>query len=254
MSPKLPDYLAPSLRLVICGSAAGKTSASLGHYYAGSGNLFWTYLFRAGITTQPLFASTDFRVLEFRVGLTDLAKKIAASSDRGLRRHYDVDAFVSKIERYRPPWVAFHGKEAARVVSRSLGKGSEVSLGEQTWSIGHANVFVLPSASGANRDASRLEGKTDRVQWFKDLAMQPLHRALVTLGNEVELDPRLRELVNLRASILNGCAYCIDKHTKIARRAGESEQRLHAVAAWHDAPLRRQGTRSARAHRRGHSD
>jgi AhpD family alkylhydroperoxidase len=64
-----------------------------------------------------------------------------------------------------------------------------------------------------------------------------LYRALVSLGNEVELDPRLRELVNLRASILNGCAYCIDKHAKIARRAGESEQRLHAVAAWHDAPF-----------------
>jgi AhpD family alkylhydroperoxidase len=68
-------------------------------------------------------------------------------------------------------------------------------------------------------------------------ATPPLHRALVKLGNEVELDARLRELVNLRASILNGCAYCIDKHTKIARRAGESEQRLNAVAAWHEAPF-----------------
>ena len=64
-----------------------------------------------------------------------------------------------------------------------------------------------------------------------------LYRALVTLGNEVELDPRLRELVNLRASTLNGCAYCVDMHTKIARRAGETEQRLHAVAAWHEAPF-----------------
>jgi len=68
-------------------------------------------------------------------------------------------------------------------------------------------------------------------------AALPLHRALVTLGNAVELDPRLREFVNLRASILNGCAYCIDKHTKIARKAGESEQRLHAMAAWHEAPF-----------------
>ena len=68
-------------------------------------------------------------------------------------------------------------------------------------------------------------------------AAPPLHRALVTLGNEGELDPRLRELVNLRASILNGCAYCIDMHTKIARRAGESEQRLHAIAAWHETPF-----------------
>jgi AhpD family alkylhydroperoxidase len=68
-------------------------------------------------------------------------------------------------------------------------------------------------------------------------AAPPLHRALVTLGNEVTLDARLRELVNLRASILNGCAYCIDMHTKTARRAGESEQRLHAIAAWHEAPF-----------------
>jgi AhpD family alkylhydroperoxidase len=68
-------------------------------------------------------------------------------------------------------------------------------------------------------------------------ATPSLHRSLVTLGNQVELDPRLHELVNLRASILNGCAYCIDMHTKAARRAGESEQRLHAVAAWHEAPF-----------------
>jgi AhpD family alkylhydroperoxidase len=64
-----------------------------------------------------------------------------------------------------------------------------------------------------------------------------LYRALVALGNEVELSPRLRELVNLRVSILNGCAYCIDMHTKNARRAKESEQRLYAVAAWHEAPF-----------------
>ena len=68
-------------------------------------------------------------------------------------------------------------------------------------------------------------------------AAPPLHRALIALENHVELDPRLRELVNLRASILNGCAYCIDMHTKVARRAGESERRLHAVAAWHEAPF-----------------
>jgi AhpD family alkylhydroperoxidase len=68
-------------------------------------------------------------------------------------------------------------------------------------------------------------------------AAPSLHHALVTLGRHVELNPRLRELVNLRASIVNGCAYCIDMHTRIARMAGESEQRLYAVAAWHEAPF-----------------
>jgi AhpD family alkylhydroperoxidase len=77
----------------------------------------------------------------------------------------------------------------------------------------------------------------DQPRMEIDRAAPPLHRALVTLGNEVELDPRLRELVNVRASIVNGCAFCIDMHTKIARRAGERDQRLHAIAAWHEAPF-----------------
>jgi TDG/mug DNA glycosylase family protein len=170
MSGRLPDYLAPDLRVVFCGTAAGTTSASLGHYYAGNGNLFWTYLYRARITAEPLFPSSDRRVLEFGVGLTDLAKKVAASSDRGLRQHYDVPSFIAKIERYQPLWVAFHGKEAANVVSRALGHGGAVAFGTQKWTVANAQTFVLPSASGANRDPSRLEGKADRIEWFKELA------------------------------------------------------------------------------------
>jgi AhpD family alkylhydroperoxidase len=62
------------------------------------------------------------------------------------------------------------------------------------------------------------------------------YRALAALGNSVELDARLRELVNVRASMVNGCAYCINMHTKNARAAGEIEQRLYALAAWQEAP------------------
>ena len=53
--------------------------------------------------------------------------------------------------------------------------------------------------------------------------------------------------MKLRASILNGCAYCIDLHTKDARKADESEQRLHAVAAWHEAPFFNERERAALA-------
>jgi AhpD family alkylhydroperoxidase len=63
------------------------------------------------------------------------------------------------------------------------------------------------------------------------------HRALIALSKSIELDPTLRELVNLRTSIINGCAYCIATHTKDARQAGESEQRLYALAAWRVSPL-----------------
>lgn len=51
------------------------------------------------------------------------------------------------------------------------------------------------------------------------------------------LGARLLHLVKLRASQMNGCAYCIDMHTKDARAAGESEQRLYALDAWREAPF-----------------
>ena len=50
-------------------------------------------------------------------------------------------------------------------------------------------------------------------------------------------DHKLLELVKLRASILNGCAYCVDMHTKDARALGETEQRLYAVSVWQEAPF-----------------
>jgi AhpD family alkylhydroperoxidase len=55
--------------------------------------------------------------------------------------------------------------------------------------------------------------------------------------NESGLEHSLLELVKTRASQLNGCAYCIDMHTKDARAAGETEQRLYALSAWEETPF-----------------
>jgi AhpD family alkylhydroperoxidase len=51
------------------------------------------------------------------------------------------------------------------------------------------------------------------------------------------LERSLLELVKIRASQLNGCAYCLDMHTKDARAAGETEQRIYLLSAWHEAPF-----------------
>jgi len=51
------------------------------------------------------------------------------------------------------------------------------------------------------------------------------------------LEKKLLELVKLRASQINGCAYCVDMHSKDARALGETEQRLYAVAVWREAPF-----------------
>ncbi len=51
------------------------------------------------------------------------------------------------------------------------------------------------------------------------------------------LEPSLLELVRMRASQMNGCAYCLDMHSKDARASGESEQRLYALDAWRETPF-----------------
>jgi AhpD family alkylhydroperoxidase len=63
-------------------------------------------------------------------------------------------------------------------------------------------------------------------------------RAMLGLQEYVNsrLDHRLLELVKMRASQINGCAHCIDMHSKDARAAGETEQRLHLLDAWREAP------------------
>ena len=74
-------------------------------------------------------------------------------------------------------------------------------------------------------------------------AMLALEGAVTKLG----LDKTLLELVKLRASQINGCAYCVDIHSSDARKHGESERRLHAVAVWREAPFFTERERAALA-------
>ena len=66
------------------------------------------------------------------------------------------------------------------------------------------------------------------------------------------LDRGLLELVKLRASLMNGCAYCADMHTKVARSRGETEQRLYAVGVWRETPFYSEQARRAGLDRSGH--
>jgi AhpD family alkylhydroperoxidase len=67
-------------------------------------------------------------------------------------------------------------------------------------------------------------------------AMSHLDQAATKELDRAGIDPRLRELIRIRASQLNGCAYCIDMHTKDARAIGETEQRIYGLAAWAETP------------------
>ncbi|QSO52386.1 carboxymuconolactone decarboxylase family protein [Alicyclobacillus curvatus] len=63
----------------------------------------------------------------------------------------------------------------------------------------------------------------------------------------ISLDAKLKELIKIRASQINGCAFCIDMHTKDARKLGESERRIYALNAWREAPFFTQAERSVLA-------
>ena len=79
--------------------------------------------------------------------------------------------------------------------------------------------------------------QTPRLQIYREQAASS--RAMNALDDAVAdapLDPKLRELVRLRASQINGCAYCVDAHSQDALRGGDTEQRVHGLVAWRHAP------------------
>lgn len=61
----------------------------------------------------------------------------------------------------------------------------------------------------------------------------PLNQVAIDAGG---IEKSLIELVKIRASQINGCAFCLDMHTREARKLGETEERLHVLAAWHESP------------------
>jgi AhpD family alkylhydroperoxidase len=73
---------------------------------------------------------------------------------------------------------------------------------------------------------------------YRKFSKEPL-KALLDLEaylGQCGLDPKLLHMIKLRASQINGCAYCIDMHWKDARAAGETEQRLYGLDAWRESP------------------
>jgi len=72
----------------------------------------------------------------------------------------------------------------------------------------------------------------------------PLNQIAIDAGG---IEKSLIELVKIRASQINGCAFCLDMHTREARALGETEDRLHVLAAWHESPAFTERERAALA-------
>ncbi|MEM1208266.1 MAG: mismatch-specific DNA-glycosylase [Planctomycetota bacterium] len=164
----LPDVLADGLAIVFCGTAAGRVSAQRGAYYSGPGNKFWPTLHRVGITPHQLDPADFRKLLDYRVGLTDLAQH-TSGSDYSLRPgDFVVDELTRKIEHHQPRLLCFNGKKAGKEYLHT----SSVDYGEQSQRIGQTRLFVLPSTSGA-ANAYWDESWWQKVAALGDPGMEP---------------------------------------------------------------------------------
>ncbi|MGH8372954.1 MAG: mismatch-specific DNA-glycosylase [Gammaproteobacteria bacterium] len=159
----LPDILIANLVTVFCGSAVGAASARRGAYYAGPGNAFWPTLFEVGLTPRRLQPEEYPSVIQFGIGLTDLAKTVSGADAILRDEHFGRDDLRRKILRYHPSLLAFTSKRAAREFLEH-----PVNYGLQQEQLGDTAIFVLPSPSGAAR------GYWDTEPWQ---ALARLHTA-----------------------------------------------------------------------------
>lgn len=141
----LPDRLKPGLKLVFCGTAAGRKSAETRTYYAHAQNKFWTTLHDVGLTPR-LIAPAEYEELwSHGIGLTDIAK-FTFGMDHQLPRdalgQEAVAALKTRIRKARPAILAFTSLNGGRKVM-----GPKAVAGEQTEQLGDTRVFILPSPS-----------------------------------------------------------------------------------------------------------
>jgi TDG/mug DNA glycosylase family protein len=141
----LPDRLKPGLKLVFCGTAAGRQSALQKAYYAHRQNKFWRTLHETGLTPS-LFVPHDYEKLwELGIGLTDIAK-YSFGMDHELPSEAlgpeAIQALKARICKVQPAILAFTSLNGGRKVM-----GAKVVAGEQRERLGETRVFVLPSPS-----------------------------------------------------------------------------------------------------------
>lgn len=141
----LPDRLKAGLKLVFCGTAAGRQSALQKAYYAHKQNKFWRTLYEVGLTPHLFQASEYSGLLRLGIGLTDIAK-YAYGMDHQLPKgslgHEAAEALRSRILEIRPRHLAFTSLTAGRAVM-----GTKAVSGRQKEQIGTTKIWILPSPS-----------------------------------------------------------------------------------------------------------
>ncbi len=142
----VPDHLAPGLKLVIVGINPGVRSGATGHHYAYPGNHFWPLLNQSGLLPEPLNYETDYRALEFGIGLTNLCDRTTREANDLTREELAAGAadLREKLLRYRPGVICFNGMS----IYQAFAGIKKVQPGLQAERLGDSLLYVMPSSSG----------------------------------------------------------------------------------------------------------
>lgn len=144
----IPDVIAPGLTVLFCGINPGLYSGATGHHFARPGNRFWPALHLSGFTPRQLHPGEQSRLLDHRLGVTNLVARTTARADElgtDELRH-GAARLRSLVERYRPKAVAVVGISAYRVAFDH----PKATVGAQPDHLGSAILWVLPNPSGLN--------------------------------------------------------------------------------------------------------
>ena len=162
----LQDHLGPDLAILFCGTAAGKTSAVRGHYYAGPGNKFWGLLAQTGLTPRLLRPDEDHLLPGFGLGLTDLAKGVAGMDHEIPKAAFAPQVLAALITEWHPQAVAFTSLAAARLAlgDKHLPEGRLPA--DPRWP--NMALWALQSPSGANAHFSDRSWR-DLAHWRRGL-------------------------------------------------------------------------------------
>ncbi|NQV18865.1 MAG: mismatch-specific DNA-glycosylase [Armatimonadetes bacterium] len=162
----LPDLLAPNLKVVICGTAAGPQSATLQQYYAGQGNKFWRTLFEICLTPRPIQPSEYEQLLSYAIGLTDLVKNKSGMDYNLSSTDFGSDVLVEKILKYKPKFLCFNGKRAGKEFLLN----NYVDYGLQEEKIGVTRLFIAPSTSSAANGWWDINIWQELANYFNDIS------------------------------------------------------------------------------------
>jgi double-stranded uracil-DNA glycosylase len=148
----LLDQLRPGARILFVGINPGIRSAAAGHHFAGASNRFWKLLFESGLVNEPLTYQEDWRLPEWRLGLTNIIGRSSVGIDELNPAEYraGLSALERKVRRYHPRIIALLGVTIYRMLFPHLCETRLVNLGPTTARLAGVPIFLLPNPSGRN--------------------------------------------------------------------------------------------------------